>query len=54
MAEMSTLKADIDKGLSDIAEGRVKKFDAHRTGEETISRPLALRLRDAPFFLAEC
>jgi antitoxin ParD1/3/4 len=26
--ELSALKADIDKGLADVAAGRVKKFDA--------------------------
>jgi antitoxin ParD1/3/4 len=28
--ELSALKADIDKGLADVAAGRVKKFDAER------------------------
>jgi len=26
MAEIAALKADIDKGLTDLAEGRVKDF----------------------------
>ena len=26
--ELAALKADIDKGLKDLAEGRVKNFDA--------------------------
>jgi antitoxin ParD1/3/4 len=26
--ELAALKADIDKGLADLAAGRVKKFDA--------------------------
>jgi antitoxin ParD1/3/4 len=28
--ELASLKADIDKGLNDLAEGRVKDFDANR------------------------
>jgi antitoxin ParD1/3/4 len=28
--EVSALKADIDKGLKDLAEGRIKAFDAKR------------------------
>ncbi len=28
--ELAALKADIDKGLTDLAEGRVKEFDADR------------------------
>jgi antitoxin ParD1/3/4 len=28
--ELASLKADIDKGLTDLAEGRVKDFDASR------------------------
>ena len=30
MKEMEALKADIDKGLTDLAEGRVKDFNADR------------------------
>jgi antitoxin ParD1/3/4 len=30
LKEMEALKADIDKGLTDLAEGRVKDFDAAR------------------------
>ncbi len=30
LKEMEALKADIDKGLTDLAEGRVKDFDATR------------------------
>jgi antitoxin ParD1/3/4 len=30
MKEMEALKADIDKGLTDLAEGRVQDFDAAR------------------------
>lgn len=30
LQELAALKADIDKGLSDLAEGRVKDFDAGR------------------------
>ena len=30
LKEMEALQADIDQGLSDVAEGRVKDFDASR------------------------
>ena len=30
LKEMEALKADIDKGLTDLAEGRVKDFNADR------------------------
>ncbi len=30
LQELATLKADIDQGLSDVAAGRVKEFDATR------------------------
>ena len=30
LQELAALKADIDKGLADVAEGRVKDFDADR------------------------
>ena len=30
LQELAALKADIDKGLTDLAEGRVKDFDADR------------------------
>jgi antitoxin ParD1/3/4 len=30
LQELAALKADIDKGLADLAEGRVKNFDAAR------------------------
>jgi antitoxin ParD1/3/4 len=30
LKEMEALKADIDKGLTDLAEGRVQDFDAAR------------------------
>jgi antitoxin ParD1/3/4 len=30
LQELNALKADIDKGLTDVAEGRVKDFDAGR------------------------
>ncbi len=30
LQELAALKADIDKGLTDVAEGRVKDFDAGR------------------------
>ena len=50
LQELATLKADIDRGLSDVAEGRVQDFDATRIinrGRALFSRPLALRLTDA-------
>ena len=28
--ELAALKADIDKGLTDVAEGRIRDFDANR------------------------
>jgi antitoxin ParD1/3/4 len=30
LRELAALKADIDKGLTDLAKGRVKDFDAGR------------------------
>lgn len=30
LQELSALKADIDKGLADVAAGRIKKFDRKR------------------------
>lgn len=33
LQELAALKADIDKGLADLAEGRVKEFDADRIVE---------------------
>jgi antitoxin ParD1/3/4 len=30
LQELAALKADIDKGLTDLAEGRVRDFDANR------------------------
>jgi antitoxin ParD1/3/4 len=30
LQELAALKADIDKGLTDLAEGRVRDFDADR------------------------
>ena len=30
LQELATLKADIDKGLADVAEGRIEDFDADR------------------------
>ena len=30
LQELAALKADIDRGLADLAEGRVKDFDADR------------------------
>jgi antitoxin ParD1/3/4 len=40
--ESASLKADIDKGLTDLAEGRVKDFDANRIVERG-KRRLATR-----------
>lgn len=33
LQELASLKADIDKGLTDVAAGRLKKFDATRVIE---------------------
>jgi len=33
LQELTALKADIDKGLADLAEGRVRDFDAARVIE---------------------
>jgi antitoxin ParD1/3/4 len=33
LQELAALKADIDRGLTDLAEGRVKDFDAARIVE---------------------
>ena len=33
LQELAALKADIDRGLADLAEGRVKDFDAARIVE---------------------
>lgn len=33
LQELGALQADIDKGLTDLAEGRVKDFDAERIME---------------------
>ena len=33
LREMEALKADIDKGLADVAEGRVRDFDVDRIVE---------------------
>ncbi len=30
LQELASLKADIDRGLADLAQGRVKEFDADR------------------------
>jgi antitoxin ParD1/3/4 len=30
LKELESLKGDIDKGLADVAEGRIKDFDAER------------------------
>jgi antitoxin ParD1/3/4 len=34
LKEMESLEADIDKGLADLADGRVKDFDAARIIEQ--------------------
>jgi antitoxin ParD1/3/4 len=46
LQELAALKADIDKGLTDLAEGRVKDFDAGRIIERG-RRLLAARLPSA-------
>jgi antitoxin ParD1/3/4 len=33
LQELNALKADIDKGLADLAEGRVNRFDVGRIAE---------------------
>ena len=42
--ELATLKTDINKGLTDLAEGRVKDFDAERL----IARGKKLLARRSP------
>jgi antitoxin ParD1/3/4 len=44
--ELAALKADIDKGLTNLAEGRVKDFDAERIIERG-KKLLARRSRSA-------
>ena len=44
LQELAALKADIDKGLADVAEGRVKEFDAERL----IARGKKLLARRSP------
>ena len=49
LKELEALKADIEKGLTDLAEGRVKDFQAADMidrGRKLLTRPLALRLTD--------
>jgi len=46
LQELAALKADIDKGLTDLAEGRVKDFDAGRIIERG-KKLLASRLPSA-------
>ena len=46
LQELTALKADIDKGLADLAEGRVKDFDAGRIIERG-RKLLASRSRSA-------
>ena len=49
MEELAALKADINKGLSDVAAGRFESFDTEKIierGKKLISRPLFLRLSD--------
>ena len=45
LREMATLKADIDKGLSDLAKGRVKDFSTKRIVER--GKKLLARRRSA-------
>jgi antitoxin ParD1/3/4 len=43
LRELTALKADIDRGLADLAEGRVKDFDAARIirrGKKLLARRL--------------
>ena len=47
LQELTALKADIDKGLADVAAGRVEDFDADRIverGRKLFSEPLPLCL----------
>ena len=46
LQELTALKADIDKGLADLAEGRVKDFDTDRVIERG-RQLLASRSRSA-------
>jgi antitoxin ParD1/3/4 len=46
LQELAALKAEIDKGLADLAEGRVKEFDADRIIERG-RKLLASRFRPA-------
>jgi antitoxin ParD1/3/4 len=46
LQELAALKADIDQGLADLAQGRVKKFDADRIIERG-KQLLARRSRSA-------
>ena len=46
LQELAALKAEIDKGLADLAEGRVKDFDAGRIIERG-RKLLASRSRSA-------
>ena len=46
LQELAALKAEIDKGLADLAEGRVKDFDADRIIERG-RKLLASRSRSA-------
>ncbi len=46
LEQLASLKADIDKGLTDLAEGRVKDFDAARIIERG-RKLLASRLPSA-------
>ena len=46
LQELAALKSDIDKGMADLAEGRVKDFDAARIIERG-RKPLASRSRSA-------
>lgn len=48
--ELAALKADIEKGLADVAAGRVRSFDKAKImarGEEVISQILTLRLTES-------
>jgi antitoxin ParD1/3/4 len=47
LQELAALKAEIDKGIADLAEGRVKDFDADRIierGRKFACRSSSVRL----------
>ena len=49
LQEIAALKTDIDKGLADVAAGRMKDFDTKKIverGRKLLATPLILRLTD--------